>query len=771
MKSAFRNRRVALLLMTLAACCDRGLLTVSSEPSELSNSTTRDLYLLVLAPFPIPTREIYVYSAAYSLLAGVDVALEIINERSDILPGYRLTYVAANSACTYDTRAVVALAENTFNSERNVAGIVGPACSGAASAVAPLIARDDQANLLQVTIATSPQLTGEKYPNTYLALSSALVYVDIFIALQEKYDWSRVGVFFEMNRFYFLSTFRSFQKKVPSNRMTFVTGIDDFFLPVVQARDEQVRVLFVFVGGTLTLRMMCIAFHEGVIYPRHQWIFHDKNIQFYLKNVSFTLQGKHFHCTREQIQRALEGAIFARYALERDPQSDTTEFIGDINYAEYLVRYNQKLTEGNEFDVYANAYYDAVWTMALSLNNSMAWFEGHNSSLSDYNYRKIEATEEIRRQLLDLSFNGITGLIEYKHRESQTRVDLYQIVPTNDSESNNTHVEKKVGEYITSLELLGGAEFVENTFENVLDISIHERVIAIVALVLLALVISASTVLIAISIIFINHPAVKASSPHLNVFIFSGCCLVVVGVMTAASGPAFLTNYVSFSAWVHSLLCVMPWWCFNMGYSLIFGTLCGKTWRVYRIFMVFTSEHHFISDRTIIMFVLGLLTFDIIINLSFSVANPCYLQVVEAHFDGSDQVQVTVGCNCQYQTLEQIYVAIMATSKGLLLFMLVFLAILTRHIKKPMFKNTSGIAVITFCILFINGVGLPLIQFVTIQSVWTSVILLIMFSSPVVLCLLFIFFPPILPLFRVNYDLVVRRVSSVSLVSSTTLTL
>ena len=748
MKSAFGNRRVTLLLVTLACWCDHAPANVSSEPSE---PATRDLHLLVLAPFPIPaTRELDVYSAGYSLLAGVDVALEIINERSDILPGYRLTYVVGNPACTFSTRAVVALAENIFNSERNVTGIVGPACSGAATAVAPLIARDDQVNLLQATIATSPQLIEKQYPNTYLALSTALVYVDIFIALQKKNDWSRVGVFFEMNRLYFLSTFRSFHKKVHSDRIAFVTGIDLFSLPVLHARSEQVRILFVFAAGELTVRMMCIAFHEGVIYPHHQWIFHDKNIDSYQREVSFTLHGKYYHCTRKQMQLALEGAIFARYAIERDPQTDTTEFIGDITYAEYMARYKRKLTEGNVFDEYSNAYYDAVWTMALSLNNSMAWFEGHNLSLSDYNYKNIDATEEIRRQLLGLSFNGITGLIEYKDRESQTRVDLYQIVPTNNSESNNTHVEKKVGEYTTSLKLLGDAEFVKSTFKNILNISIHERVLAIVALVLLALVAVASTVLIAISIVFINHSSIKASSPHLNVFIFSGCCLVIVGVMTAASGPAFLTNYVSFSAWVHSLLCVMPWWCFNMGYSLIFGTLCGKTWRVYRIFMVFSRDHRFISDRAIIMFVLGLLTFDMIINISFSVANPCYLQVVKVHFDGSDQVKVTVGCNCQYQILQLIYVAIMATSKGLLLLMLVFLAILTRHIKKPMFKNTSIISVITFCVLFINAIGIPLILFVTNQSVWTSVILLIMFLSPVVLCLLLVFFPPTLPLFRVN---------------------
>ena len=724
--------------------------TGDSEDQPPYSSSSRDLYLLVLAPFPIPaTRELGIYSAGYSLLAGVDVALEIINERSDILPGYRLTYVTGNSACTSSTRAVIALAENIFHGDHNVAGIVGPACSGAASAVAPLIARDDEVNLLEVTIATSPQLTVTEYRNTYLALSSALVYVDIFIELLEKYQWSRIGVFSEMNRFYFLSTFRFFQERVPSNRIAFTSGIDVSFLPVVRARDELVRVLFVFAGGVLSSRLMCMAFHKGVIYPHHQWIFHDKNIIYFIQEISFIIDDKRFHCTREQMQRAFEGAIFARYDLQRDPQSDTTKFIGDITYAEYLIRYDQKLREGNKFDEYANAYYDAVWAMALSLNNSMVWFKEHNTSLSDYNYKNADAMEEIRGQLLGLNFNGITGLINFtKYRECQTRVDLYQIVPNNETESNNTHMEKKVGVHITSLKLLGGEEFVRSDFDKVVDTSTWDRVVSIFALVLLVLIVVANMLLVTASIVFSSHSYIKASSPRLNLPIFSGCCCIIVGVMMSVSGPAFLTSYTGFSAWVHSLLCVMPWWCFNMGYSLIYGTLCGRAWRVYRIFRVFSIKHYFISDRSIIIFVLALLVFDVIINISFSSANPCYLQVVEEYFDGNNQIRLTVGCTCQYPVLQHIYVAIIVTTKGLLLFILFFLAMLTRHVNNPMFRNTTEIAVITFCILFINGIGLPLTLFLTIDRLWTLVLLLITFSSPVVLCHFFIFLPPLLPLFR-----------------------
>ena len=134
-------------------------------------------------------KTIDVYFVGYSLLTSVDVALEII--QVSIIPiliyicGYRLTYLVGNSVCTFGTRAMIALAKNTFHSEHNVAGIVGLVCSGAAT-IAPLIVLEDQVNLLQITVVASPLLTGEEYPNMYLALSTALVHVDI-IELQKKY--------------------------------------------------------------------------------------------------------------------------------------------------------------------------------------------------------------------------------------------------------------------------------------------------------------------------------------------------------------------------------------------------------------------------------------------------------------------------------------------------------------------------------------------------------------------------------------------------------
>jgi len=38
---------------------------------------------------------------------------------------------------------------------------------------------------------------------------------------------------------------------------------------------------------------------------------------------------------------------------------------------------------------------------------------------------------------------------------------------------------------------------------------------------------------------------------------------------------------------LYAVSCNTFTWCLAVGYSLIFGTVCAKTWRVYRIF------HHF----------------------------------------------------------------------------------------------------------------------------------------------------------------------------------
>ena len=740
-ESMERIRYLFLLLVALA----------SSSPSQSTQhhdggddaDELKDLYLLLLAPFNSPQ---HVYDEGPALVPAVDVALDIINNRTDVLPGYRLRYIVADSACTDGTTAIVNFARTTFHGDRDVVGVVGPACSGAAFAIAPVLAHSE-VELLQVTIATSPLLTDGKNRNTYFALSTALVYVRLFTELMEREKWTTVGAFYETKRLYVRSVFDAFQKSIPSQyELKFFADIDNFDFPVTEAIRNQVRVLFVFAGKVFSQRLLCAAYHEDILYPRHQWVFHDKR-ESHFKGINFTTgNGRVYSCDQEQMNQAMNGAIFARYSIDRDC-SDPTKFIGDMNYCEYRKRYNESVPNGTDFNEYSNGYYDATWALALSLNNSISWFKANNKSLSNYNYTQLEATKAVRQELLGLDFTGITGIIHFSStREADTRLDLYQMKQTVDDNGSDIYVEENIGLYNGSLHVHENSNFIKSSFNRVNGFTDKPifMVAGVVLIVVMALLAVINAVLLILSFTFRDNPAIKASSPRLNVLIFSGCCLFQIGMIVIIVRRIFLGGELNFSPLVHSILCVSPWWCFGMGYTLVFGTLCGRTWRVYRIFMFFQKEFRFISDQSIILFVIAILFFDVLVLTVINVVSPCSLGIQDSHFDGSETIIVNVGPLCKEPMAVFILIGIMAVNKGLLLLALFFLAVLTRNIKRTAFRSTlENNPMIAFCIILSNGIGLPLILFLR-HSIIELISEIIVFSMPVPLCQAFLFLPPLI---------------------------
>lgn len=93
-----------------------------------------------------------------------------------------------------------------------------------------------------------------------------------------------------------------------------------------------------------------------------------------------------------------------------------------------------------------------------------------------------------------------------------------------------------------------------------------------------------------INIVYRNHSAIKANSPHLNHLIFFGCYLTVMGTMLYIIRQKI-------DADIDSNLCVTVSWFFSVGTSLIIGTVCMKTWRLYRIIYTSSKRVHRLRPR------------------------------------------------------------------------------------------------------------------------------------------------------------------------------
>ena len=271
----------------------------------------QELCLLVLGPYPDEAAAPIFqpdWDAGPALIPAVRLATDKINNRTNILKGYRLRLLEGDSGCDVKMKAVVSFVGNVFRSTRStgcpVVGIIGPGCTGAATFIGSFLARDD-ASLLHISpSATSPLLTDSStYPNTFRVLSSSLEYVSVYMELIKHNGWDTVAALYDADREYFLSTFEHFRDVMEStSNISYSSPVSDDEIPLSDIYAEY-RVVFAFVGASLARKMLCLAYHfqPSLIYPVHQWIFHDSTEEQFLQDISFSLGGTFYSCSKHRL--------------------------------------------------------------------------------------------------------------------------------------------------------------------------------------------------------------------------------------------------------------------------------------------------------------------------------------------------------------------------------------------------------------------------------------------------------------------------------------
>ena len=82
---------------------------------------------------------------------------------------------------------------------------------------------------------------------------------------------------------------------------------------------------------------------------------------------------------------------------------------------------------------------------------------------------------------------------------------------------------------------------------------------------------------------------VKLTSPYVNVMIIAGAVIFYITVILFGVDE----NVASFSTVDH--LCQTKIWLVAIGFSLLFGSIFAKTWRIYYIFNVAKPNSKFVS--------------------------------------------------------------------------------------------------------------------------------------------------------------------------------
>ena len=689
------------------------LLVVIGIAVAYTSAVQENLCLVVLGPYPdkaaTPTFQPD-WNGGPALIPATRLAVDKINNRTDILSSYRLHLLEGDSGCDVESKAAVSLVQNAFHSAScPVVGIIGPGCTGAAALVGSLVARDVTSLLHISPSAASPILTDSNaYPNTFRLLGSSLEYISMYRELIQHNGWDNVAALYDANRKYFLSTFDEFHEVI---NVSYSSPVSHSRVPLEDIHAHH-KVVFVFVGPKLARNILCLAYHFNppMNYPTYQWILHDKTKDQLWQDVTFSLLDTSYSCSRQQMMVATEGIILNVYRLKREDALSETDVEFTLNdfYGSYQSQLSQHLNEVNltqnqyvdDAEDYALLYYDATWAMALALSHSEPdLMHLKNMTLSEYDRGNPHATALIRHQMRMLEFEGLSGRIMFRNETHNpaTVIDIYQL-KHNSSTATSTAV--LIGYYNDSrLELTDGAEFVPSSFEMV-----QEFVHPAVSVAFFFLLVLCTAVVVTQHILFVyyrNTSSIKSLSPQLSQLTFSGCYLIMF--------LAFILVFVT-SKWatrlfepmshqhliVYGVFCNVTAWNISTGYVLILGSLLAHFWRLYNIFKSMQKEHHFLSDKHLVCFVVGLVALNSTVHLTWISIDPRLaiflpLDVVRSH--NGYVIPLRIAC---YSGSTKVFSGINIGINVCVSICLAILSILNRHGRRKNFNITSGVHVYVF---------------------------------------------------------------------------
>ena len=736
------------------------ILAITSVAINLTDANVTDhtphkrhkLYLLSVSPHHEEHLAQKGWNGGPGLVPAARLAVQQINNSTDILPNHELSLIEVNSVC-YDSSVAMATllnayVENILYSGDNIVGIVGPACSVNTVLIGEL-SQPNRTPLVQVTTASSPRFESRiLFPYTFATLSSGRQFSRALLELFRQQEWKTVGVVLNGNSLYFKDIYSFLLQgargsKTEIKTLSTTSDINSFSLE--QIIHMRVRVIIVLSGRKFADELLCRAYKNEprMTYPTVQWLFVERSS---ILNPDITVP-----CSKQELAASFKKAVFLQYQLETTDK--VHPLVSGQNYVDFQQDYMKEVENyEQEFHVpiniqedfghgieYAPVFYDAVWAFGLSLDrlvrlgspDDLDRLSNHRPIGSEEN---LQVAEAISRHMFEMDpFKGASGTVDFDNTTGQTST-LIRFVQEEDG--------KQIEIGYSSRHINGS--FLEDNFDIQFD-GINQWVVSLNLLgVILLLVIS--IFFHGMNIRYSNYKHIKASSPRLNHLIFIGSYLVLIGMTTfTVSGGFYVTNWD-----LGKLLCSFYVWFVDVGVTLIAATVFIKTFRIHRIFVHFKNPGGLIlHDSSLCVCILGLV---LPVVLSCIASNSIGLIKWYSWEDGymislNNTLSIHTRTTCNIPWWQEIFPKIYV---GILLFISLMLSVPIRRIN-PQYKTIKSISVLTFVQTMLTWVGYPL-YFIASSKRWNQhisyLVITVMLTGIMLTCLLLIFVPPILPELR-----------------------
>ncbi len=715
----------------------------------------------LLTLFPYPSQDPATdpsWKGGNDVRPAVDLAVDQINARTDILGNYSLQLIHREDGCDEHLAQITftGFVEGLYSrGVTNLVGIIGPGCSSSTSNLAPLVGRPD-IEMVTVHDAGSPSLTNRSMnPHLVGILGSSKSFIKSFLYLIRMGNWSRIAILYEDSRLYFVNTKRIFLELLSSSQLNVSVGylspVTNNHIPLMDIQQERLRVIFILAPISLAQNIMCLALKRGMVFSRYQFVLMSARLDDFVEPVSFYLNSSvTFNCSVSQLRDSLNNSFLVYYNLL--PKVNET-LLANISYSEYLLSYKAYrenysfLTGKKSVETYwANNLYDAVWAWAVVLDRLTK-----ENETFEFQYGDTDSADKIVQEFYRLKFEGMSGTVEFDESDGFITRDVIISQVQNNVSYLLTFISSE-GEkrcYGTggneTNEFCGrSAVFIEDTFQD--RESRESKGLAIFFLFITVIQFIIVVGLHTLTFVHRDLPSVKASSLKLINISFIGTYILLLGTFLWT-----LYSAAAINSQLRHHFCQVLWsWTLPLGFSLAFSPIVMKTWRLYRIFEHYLDPGPFISTPYLMLGTAMITLLFVIVSIVwttwdyFTVKSREYLDDKE----GTVVERVLVWyCTCDYRQYWLL-------ANGLLFLFLLsagtVLGLITRKIQNASFA-TSSLRVLVYLMAIVIGLGSSLyavselvaesdrmsyFSFVTLSTVLNAVIFLF------IAC---VFAPPLLP--------------------------
>ena len=711
----------------------------------------REIEVLTLLPYPRPLLPPILrpsISDGASLYPASLLASEIANNRTDTLEGYVIRLSRADSGCSVPFRAVDVFVSSLLQQEKDksvipVVGAVGPGCSTSSRSVAALSGRSEIA-LINVHLSGTQELNNRiLYPYSFGILDSAEAIAKAMVSLIRVRNWTHVVLFYDDSRIYFISVVDAIRIEASNHSVNIKQlAISAHNLSPFNTVRNEYRVIFLLLGTDLLNKVLCIAYSEDYVLPVYQFVMNVDETET-LTSVEFKVASHSYNCLETQVRGLVEAAIHVEYQLER-PDNNTITDSGisllefyDLYQKSYLHNINQT-DDRDTVNIYAAAFFDATWSLLKALDNSK-----NSVNLSAYGYGQLIASEMIKNELLKLDFEGLSGRIKFDNTSGRTQQNIHILKIKNRERQIITTFNRIENKIIKSDKLF--QELISDKFN--ITIKAIPRPVSYIMLLIAGLVFFLILTLNILTCFYRNMKSVKASSVKLNQLSFiSGY------IFTAA---LVLTSMYPFSDLIDSQICMIHnilEFLISFGLTLLFGTICVRTWRMYRIFVHYKNPGPLLSDNHLALAVLITILVDFSIVIPGLITDP---YIKENFFDdlsiNNNSATKVMILKCVRRNFLAWFFAGLIVSI-LLLTLILVLAFLTRKIRQKVFQTKcimNQSYILTGVLPILIGFYLIFYSQKTFISAIMSFCMLIVFELSLILipCAM-LFLPPLLPILK-----------------------